>query len=96
MGYKPIPSVTIAGITDPARFHLRVPTVAFVMENHTADEIAQHLAKNHIYVWSGNYYALEIMERLGHGEHGMVRVGIAHYNTEDEIQRLLDVLSKLI
>ncbi len=95
-GLQSIPSVSIAGIIDPDRYYLRVPTVAFVMENHTADEIAQHLANNHIYVWSGNYYALEIMDRLGHAEHGMVRVGIAHYNTEAEIQRLLNVLSELI
>jgi selenocysteine lyase/cysteine desulfurase len=50
--------------------------------------MAEHLAQHHIYVWDGNYYAQEIMERLEHGEHGMVRVGLAHYNTPEEIGRL--------
>lgn len=94
-GLQALPGVQIAGITDPAHFDRRVPTVAFVMEGRTADEIAQYLAQQNIYVWSGNYYALEIMERLGHGRHGMVRVGLAHYNTSDEVDRLLAALNAL-
>lgn len=94
-GLQALPGVQIAGITDPAHFDRRVPTVAFVMEGRTADEIAQYLAQQNIYVWSGNYYALEIMERLGHGRHGMVRVGLAHYNTADEVDRLLAALNAL-
>ncbi len=78
----------IAGITDPAQFDQRVPTVVFVHEHHTPQAIAQHLADQHIYVWDGNYYAVEIMQRLGHEQHGMVRVGLAHYNTHEEIDRL--------
>lgn len=83
-----IESAKIYGITDPARYNERVPTVVFSMEGKTPVEIASHLAANDIYVWDGNYYAVEIMERLGHGEHGLVRVGLAHYNTHDEIDRL--------
>ncbi len=94
-GLQSLPGVTIAGITDPARLHERVPTVAFVMEGYTPREIAQYLADHHIYVWSGNYYAQEIMERLGRGEHGMVRVGPVHYNTVEEIDRLLGALASL-
>lgn len=95
-GLTSLKGVKIAGITDPARFSERVPTVAFVMEGHTPAEIAAYLAQNHIYVWNGNYYAQEIMERLGHGEHGMVRVGLAHYNTAAEIERMIEVLRRLI
>lgn len=80
--------VRIYGITDPARFAERVPTVVFVKAGYTPDAIAEHLAAQQIYVWSGNYYAVEIMERLGHSATGMVRVGLAHYNTPDEIERL--------
>ncbi|MBZ0276019.1 MAG: cysteine desulfurase-like protein, partial [Anaerolineae bacterium] len=61
-----IPDVRIYGITDPARYHDRVPTVVFTMAHKTPSEIAAFLAERHIYVWNGNYYALEIMNRLGH------------------------------
>lgn len=85
-----------AGITDPERFHERVPTVVFSMDGHTPRAIAEHVATDHIYVWDGNYYALAIMERLGKEEEGgMVRVGLAHYNTKEEIDRLIASLSHL-
>lgn len=82
------PEIHIAGIVDPARLHERVPTVVFTHDRFTAEQVARQLAHQGIYVWDGNYYAVEIMERLGHGEHGMVRVGLAHYNTHAEIDRL--------
>jgi len=91
-----LPGVTIAGITDPARYHERVPTVIFTKTGYTPQAIAEHLAKNSIYVWDGNYYAVEIMNRLGHGAHGMVRVGLAHYNTHEEIDRLGTVLRQFL
>ena len=90
-----IPGIRIYGITDPQRFHERVPTVVFTMEGYTPLEVAAHLAKQHIYVWDGNYYAVEIMNVLGAAEHGMVRVGLAHYNTHDEIDRLESALRHL-
>jgi len=65
------------------------------VDGYTAHQIAEHLAKHHIYVWDGNYYAVEIMQRLGHAEHGMVRVGLAHYNTAEEIDRLEVALREL-
>lgn len=89
------PGVKIAGITDPARYHERVPTVVFTHEQQTPTEIAAHLARQNIYVWDGNYYAVEIMRRLGHAEHGMLRVGLAHYNTHDEIERFAVALRTL-
>ncbi len=89
------PGATIAGITDPAHYQDRVPTVVFTLEGHTPQEIAEHLANHSIYVWDGNYYAVEIMARLGRSEHGMVRVGLAHYNTHDEIDRFEAALQKL-
>lgn len=94
-GMGALPGCTIAGITDPARLGERVPTVAFVLEGHTPGEIARYLGERHIYVWHGNYYAQEIMERLGRGAHGMVRVGPVHYNTHEEIDRLLGALAEL-
>lgn len=87
--------VTIYGITDPARLSERVPTVVFTLEGYTPEQVAQHLAAHQIYVWDGNYYAVEIMARLGQSEHGMIRVGLAHYNTHDEIDRFAQVLQQL-
>lgn len=90
-----IPGVTIWGITDPARYAERVPTVVFTHEQYTAEQIAAHCGQQQIFVWDGNYYAQEIMERLGFAAHGMVRVGLAHYNTHDEIDRLEAALQGL-
>lgn len=90
-----LPGVHIAGITDSARLEERVPTVVFTKDGYTPRQIAQHLAQQHIYVWHGNYYAVEIMNRLGRGEHGMVRVGPVHYNTHAEIERLEAALRQL-
>jgi selenocysteine lyase/cysteine desulfurase len=90
-----LPGVRIAGITDPARLNQRVPTVVFTKSGYTPRQIAEHLARQHIYVWNGNYYALEIMERLGQGAHGMVRIGPVHYNTHAEIEHLEAALRQL-
>ena len=93
-GLRAIKGVTIAGITDPGRFDWRVPTVALVKEGKTPDEIAAFLADNNIYVWSGDYYALEIMQRLDRPD-GMVRIGIGQYNTIEEISKLLELMEAL-
>lgn len=93
-GLGAIPGVAIAGITDSTRFDQRVPTIAMVKDGYKPQEIASYLAANHIYVWSGNYYAVEIMERI-HRPEGMVRIGIGQYNTIDEINRLLNLLDVL-
>jgi cysteine desulfurase family protein (TIGR01976 family) len=87
--------VQIFGITDPERYAERVPTVVFTHEGYTAAQVAAHFGQQHIFVWDGDYYAPEIMAVLGHGEHGMVRVGLAHYNTHDEIERFAAVLRQL-
>lgn len=91
-----VEGIHFAGITDPNQFEHRVPTVALRKDGHHPDEIAAHLAKHNIYVWSGHYYAVEIMDRLGYQESGgMVRVGLAHYNTRDEIDSMISALQKL-
>lgn len=90
------PRVHIAGITDESRFQERVPTVIFTHESFTPEAIAEHLAEHNIYVWDGNYYAVEIMRRLGNEQHGMVRIGLAHYNTHEEIDRLETVLKAML
>jgi cysteine desulfurase family protein (TIGR01976 family) len=91
-----VPGIRIYGLTHPERLDRRVSTAAFTLKGHSPRGIAEYLARSGIYVWSGNYYALAVTERLG-VEHdgGMVRVGPVHYNTPDEIDRLGDALRKI-
>lgn len=95
-GLRAMPGVTIYGITDPSRFDQRVPTVSFRMQGYTPQEIAQRFGDEGIFVWDGNYYAISVTEQLGVEQSGgMVRVGIVHYNTAEEVDRLLRVLESL-
>ncbi len=92
-GLQEIPGLRIYGITDPAQFDWRVPTVSFRLGELHPRWVAEELGKRGIFVWDGNYYALAVTERLGLEEKGgMVRVGLVHYNTADEVDRLLDAL----
>jgi cysteine desulfurase family protein (TIGR01976 family) len=96
-GLQTVPGLRIHGITDPMKLDQRVPTVGFTLEGHHPDEIAKHLAAQEIYTWSGHYYAISIMERLGLLDRGgMLRVGLAHYNTPQEIDRLVEVLRGMV
>ncbi len=91
-----VPGVKIWGITDEADLDHRVPTVSFTLNGHHPREIATELGKLGIYVWDGNYYALAVTERLGLEEHGgMVRVGLVHYNTLEEIAALGKALNDI-
>jgi cysteine desulfurase family protein (TIGR01976 family) len=95
-GLRTIRGLTIWGITDPARLEQRVPTVSFTLAGCHPRTVAERLAAEDIYVWDGNYYALAVMERLGLQESGgMVRVGLAHYNTRAEVDRLIDALGRM-
>jgi len=93
-GLSAIPGVAIAGITDGAKLEQRVPTVAMVKNGHDPADIAHYLARENVYVWSGDYYALEIMKRIER-PNGMVRIGIGQYNTLDEINKVLNLIDDL-
>jgi selenocysteine lyase/cysteine desulfurase len=73
----------------------RVPTFAFRVEGVAPRGVAEQLAERDIAVWDGDYYAVEAMERLGLQPDGAVRAGFVHYNTLDEVDRLLDALDDL-
>lgn len=91
-----IPGTRIYGITDPEEFDQRCPTLAFTREGFTPSQIAEHLGHQGIFVWHGNYYALAVTQRLGvEDKGGMVRVGLAHYNTEEEVGRLIEALKDM-
>jgi len=90
------PGVTVYGITDRKRLEQRVPTCAFTLSGKTPRQVAEKLDMENIYVWDGNYYALEVTTRLGlEDKGGMVRVGPVHYNTLEEIRRFGDVLGRI-
>ncbi len=96
-GLRAIPGVTVYGITDPARLAYRAPTFAITVAGKSPREIAQALGRESVYVWSGNYYALAVMERLGLQERGgAVRIGLAHYNSAGEVERFLEVLESCV
>ena len=73
----------------------RVPTFAFNLPGRTSEEVATELAAREIAVWHGDYYAIEIMKQLGLEGTGAVRAGFVHYNTADEVDRLLTALDEL-
>lgn len=90
-----IPGVRIYGITDPDAWGKRVTTVAIRKEGTTPQELAKALAAQNIFVTEGNYYAIAISERLGVEQSGgMLRIGLTHYNTTEEIDYLCRVLAR--
>jgi cysteine desulfurase family protein (TIGR01976 family) len=88
-----ISGITVYGILNENEFDERCPTAAFTREGHSPKAIASKLGENGIFTWHGNYYALAVTECLGvEDSGGMVRVGLAHYNTKEEVDRFLAVL----
>jgi len=96
-GLLQLPGVTIHGITDPAALVHRVPTVSFTHARLSTHAVAKALAERDIYAWSGHNYALEPARLLGLDEdEGVVRLGIAHYNTMEEIERALSAVAEIV
>jgi cysteine desulfurase family protein (TIGR01976 family) len=92
-GLAALPNVTLYGTRDLDR---RVPTAVFNVAGRSPAEVAGLLAERGIFVWDGNYYALELMQRLGiEDTGGAVRVGAVHYNTPDEVDLFLTAVSAL-
>jgi len=95
-GLLEIPGLRFYGISDPGCFGDRVPTVGVRLANRTPLECAKFLGERGIFTWDGNYYALNLTERLGvEKDGGLLRIGLVHYNTADEIDRLLAALNEL-
>lgn len=92
-GMLQVPGLRIFGITDPARFDRRVPTVSFVVDGHAPADLSCRLGERGINSWAGNHYALEPMGRLG--LEGTNRIGLVHYNTPEEIDRFVDTLREV-
>jgi cysteine desulfurase family protein (TIGR01976 family) len=91
-GLAELPDVQVHGITDLDRLEERVATVSFTHERCPPAELARKLGEQGLFVWHGNYYALNLTETLDLEPEGMVRVGLVHYNTAAEVERLLEAL----
>ncbi len=91
-----VPGLHLHGIGDPERVEERVPTFSFTMDGHRPRAIAEHLAARAISVWDGDFYAWELVRALGlEPGGGLLRVGLVHYNTLDEVDRLVEALQDL-
>jgi cysteine desulfurase family protein (TIGR01976 family) len=93
-GASAIKDLTVYGITSLERLAQRAPTFSLRKQGLSTNKLATELAAKGIFVWHGNYYALELSEQLGMEPEGMVRVGMVHYNTPAEIDRLLQALAE--
>jgi cysteine desulfurase family protein (TIGR01976 family) len=92
-GLQAIPGLTIYGLTDPDRFAWRTPTVAVRLAAHTPQDLASYLSSQGMFTWAGNYYAVNLSERLGvETLGGMLRLGLVHYNTIEEVTEVVEAL----
>lgn len=96
-GLRSIPQVTVQGISNPNRLHERVPTVSITHPGHSNRALARGLGERGINLWFGHNYAMESARHLGLSEdEGVLRIGLAHYNTQAEIDRVLGALKTLM
>lgn len=91
-GIAELPHIKLYGSRGPTP---RVTTFAVAIEGVPTAAAHAHLGEQGIYTWAGHYYALEIMERLGFRDEGLLRIGFVHYNTLAEVDRVLEALGGL-
>ena len=96
-GLLAIPGLAFYGITDAKRSPWRTPTVSVRIAGHSPRELSRRLAGRGIFVWDGNYYAINLTDLLGvEDSGGMLRIGLVHYNTAEEVDRLLEALGEVV
>lgn len=96
-GLQEIPGIRIFGITDQHRFDQRCSTLSLRLGHHNPTKLAAFLGERGIFSWDGNFYAMNLSERLGVEPHGgVLRIGLVHYNTAEEVDRLLAVLHEFV
>jgi cysteine desulfurase family protein (TIGR01976 family) len=95
-GLQSVKGLKIRGITSPNAVHRRVPTVSFTLDGHTPQALAKAFAERNMFVWSGHNYAIEPVTVMGlMDKGGVLRVGLAHYNTEAEVDGFLAALDQI-
>ncbi len=96
-GLRQFKKVKVRGITSANAVHRRVPTVSFTVDGRNPSDLAKHFANENIFVWSGHNYALEPIARMGLTDKGgVLRVGLAHYNTAEEVDKFIASLSRTL
>jgi cysteine desulfurase family protein (TIGR01976 family) len=100
-GLHSVPVLKIYGITDPSRFDERCATLAIRVNSgkpgHTPLELSTKLGDRGFFTWDGNYYALNLTEHLDvEKSGGFLRIGLVHYNTVEEVDRLLAALREIV
>jgi cysteine desulfurase family protein (TIGR01976 family) len=90
-----IPGVRLHGLRGDANLERRTPTAAITIAGLAPRAAATHLGERGIAVWDGDFYATGLIERLGLAPAGVVRIGLTHYNTRAEVDRLVDELATL-
>jgi cysteine desulfurase family protein (TIGR01976 family) len=96
-GLAALPGVRLWGIRDPGRMSERTPTFALTFDGLHPRRVAEALGSRGIFVWDGDFYAQALIERLGRYESGgVVRIGLVHYNTTGEVDRLLEALDGIV
>ena len=95
-GLEGIEGLKIWGITEPNRISERTPTVSFTHPSMSAKEIGQRLAERGVFVWAGNFYALELTEALGLEPEGVLRAGLLHYNSLEEVDFFIDSVKEIL
>jgi len=94
-GLEAIPGARVWGITDRARMDERTPTAAVTFAGHIAGDVSAELGRRGIATWAGNFYAKGVTESLGLEPEGVLRIGLTHYNTDDEVDHLLAELGAI-
>jgi cysteine desulfurase family protein (TIGR01976 family) len=95
-GLRTIRGLKLYGISDPGKLDRRCPTFAVRIAGHTPLELATRLGERGFFTWDGNYYALNLTERLDvENDGGFLRIGLAHYNSAEEVRRLLTALREI-
>lgn len=95
-GLEAIDGIRIWGITDRSQLEHRLPTVSITHDRVTTTELAKRLGEEGLFVWNGHYYAIQITETLGLEPEGMIRLGLVHYNTPEEVDRLLETIERIV
>ena len=95
-GLRRVEGLKVWGITEPSRISERAPTVSFTHSSMSAMKIGKKLAERGIFVWAGNFYALELTEALGLEPEGVLRAGVLHYNTLEEVDFFVESVSEIL
>ena len=95
-GLEAIDGLRLYGITDRSRFADRTPTAALTLEGHAPRAISEALGRDGIATWDGDFYATGLIDRLGLARSGgVVRIGLTHYNTAEEVDRVVASIARV-